>query len=48
MLEGLIMDKVPRAILPVILTLVLLVTGCSAGPEPPDGRAQQLLLEAPR
>jgi len=39
MLEGLIMDKVPRAILPVILTLVLLVTGCSAGPEPPDGES---------
>ena len=36
MLEGLIMNKVPRAILPVILTLVLLATSCSAGSEPLD------------
>ena len=31
------MNKVPRVILPVILTLVLLLAGCSAGPEPPGG-----------
>jgi len=30
-------NKVPGVILPVILTLVLSVTGCSAGSEPPDG-----------
>jgi len=39
MLEGLIMTTVPKAILPVILTLVLLVTSCSAGSEPPDGKS---------
>jgi len=31
------MNRVLKAILPVILTLVLLVTGCSAGSEPLDG-----------
>jgi len=36
MLEGLMMNKMSRVILLVILTLVLLVTGCSAGSEPPD------------
>ena len=39
------MNKVPKAILPVILTLVLLVTGCSAGPEPPDGRSPTTPVE---
>jgi len=38
MLEGLIMNKVPKVILPVILTLVLLLAGCSAGSEPPEGK----------
>jgi len=33
------MNKVPKAILPVILTLVLLVSGCSADSEPPDGES---------
>jgi len=32
------MNKVPKAILPVILILVLLLAGCVAGPEPPDGK----------
>jgi len=35
MLEGLIMNKVPKAILLIILTWVLLVTGCS---EPSEAR----------
>ncbi len=39
MLEGLIMTKMPRVILPVILTLVLLLAGCFAGPEPPGGKS---------
>ena len=45
MLEGLMMNKVPRVILPVILTLVLLVTGCSAGPEPLDGESPTAPVE---
>ena len=45
MLEGLIMTKVPKAILPVILTLVLLLAGCFAGPEPPDGKSPTALVE---
>ena len=36
MLGGLIMNKVPRVVLPVILTLLLLLAGCFAGSEPPD------------
>ena len=39
------MDKVPKAILPAILALVLLVTGCSAGSEPPDGESQTAPVE---
>ncbi len=30
------MNKMPKAILPIILALVLLLAGCSAGSEPPD------------
>ena len=45
MLEGLIMTKMPKVILPVILTLVLLVTSCSAGPEPPDGKSPTASVE---
>ena len=45
MLEGLIMTKMPRVILPIILTLVLLVTGCSAGSEPPDGKSPTAPVE---
>ena len=30
------MNKMPKAVLPIILTLVLLLAGCSAGSEPPD------------
>jgi len=45
MLEGLIMTKVPRVILPVILTVVLLVTGCSAGSEPPEGKSPTAPVE---
>ncbi len=33
------MNKVPKAILSVILTLVLLLAGCSAGSEPLDGES---------
>ncbi len=39
------MTKVPKAILPIILTLVLLVTGCSAGSEPPDGKSPTAPVE---
>jgi len=45
MLEGLMMNKMSRVILPVILTLVLLVTGCSAGSEPPDRESPTALVE---
>jgi len=39
------MNKVPRAILPVILTLVLLLAGCFAGPEPLDGESPTAPVE---
>jgi len=39
------MTKMPRVILPVILTLVLLVTGCSADSEPPDEESQAAPVE---
>ena len=39
------MNKVPRVILPVILTLVLLVTACSAGSEPLDGESPTAPVE---
>ncbi len=39
------MNKVSRVILPVILTLVLLVTGCSAGSEPLDGESPTAPVE---
>jgi thiol-disulfide isomerase/thioredoxin len=39
------MNKVPEAILPVILALVLLVTGCSADSEPPDGKGPTAPVE---
>ena len=45
MLKGLIMNKVPKAILPVILTLVLLLAGCFAGPEPPEGKSPTASVE---
>ncbi len=45
MLEGLIMNKIPKAILPVIVTLALLATGCSAGSEPPDVKGQTTPVE---
>ena len=45
MLESLIMTKVSKAILPVILTLVLLVTACSAGSEPLDGESPTAPVE---
>ena len=45
MLKGLIMNKAPKAILPVILTLVLLLTGCPAGSEPPEGKSPTAPVE---
>ncbi len=45
MLEGLIMNKVPKAILPVILTVVLLLAGCFAGSELPDGESPTAPVE---
>jgi peroxiredoxin len=39
------MNKVSKAILPVILTLVLLLAGCFAGPEPPDGKSPTASVE---
>ncbi|GAH28581.1 unnamed protein product, partial [marine sediment metagenome] len=39
------MNKVPKAILPVILTLVLLLAGCSSGSEPPDGESPTAPVE---
>ena len=45
MLEGLIMNKVPKVMLPVILTLVLLLAGCFAGPEPLDGESPTAPVE---
>ncbi len=45
MLKDLIMNKVPKVILLVIVTLVLLVTGCSAGSEPSDVKGQTTSVE---
>ncbi len=39
------MNKVPKAILSVILTLVLLLAGCFAGPEPLDGESPTAPVE---
>ena len=39
------MNKVPKAILSVILTLVLLLAGCFAGPEPPSGKSPTAPVE---
>jgi len=39
------MNKILKVMLPVILTLVLLLAGCPAGSEPPDGKSPTAPVE---